>query len=171
MKETDSQMYKLTRGNRKLRKTLRSKSPHPSRRRKQASDSEGEEEEEDGSEGGSDESEERDDTEPMSSEGERPPPRRFKSNERRRSASRRSAKEVKPKGRSQRMMSVQRTDSEGGDSFEERGEIEEDFASSEKLLVEIDQEFKDLLEKNAWGVARQGRQAQRGTGWGGRLVR
>ena len=64
---TDSQMDKLTRENRKLRKTLRSKSPHPSRRRKQASDSE--EEEEDDSEGGSDDSDESDDTEPMSSEG------------------------------------------------------------------------------------------------------
>ena len=39
-KEADSQMYKLTRETRKLRKSLRSKSPHPSRRRKQASDSE-----------------------------------------------------------------------------------------------------------------------------------
>ena len=35
----------------------------------------------------------------------------------------------------------------GGGSFEERGEIEEDFASSQKLVVEIDQEFKDLLEQ------------------------
>ena len=51
MKETDSQMGKLVRENRKLRKTLRSKSPHPSRRRKEASGDEGEEEEE--SEGGS----------------------------------------------------------------------------------------------------------------------
>ena len=44
------------------------------------------------------------------------------------------------------MMSVQRTDSEGEDSFEEKGGIEEDFASTEKLVVEIDQEFKGLLE-------------------------
>ena len=129
MKETDSQMDKLTRENRKLRKTLRSKSPHPSRRRKEASDSE--EEEEDDSEGESDDSDESDDTEPMSSEEERPPPR-SKSKERGRSASRRTAKEAKPKGRSNRMMSVQRTDSEGDGPFEERGGIEKDFASSEK---------------------------------------
>ena len=44
------------------------------------------------------------------------------------------------------MMSVQQTGSEGDDSFEEKGGIEEDFASTEKLVVEIDQEFKDLLE-------------------------
>ena len=144
LKETDSQMDKLTRENRKLRKTLRSKSPHPSRHRKQASDSE--EEEEDGSEGESDDSDESDDTGPMSSEEERPP-RRSKSKERGRTAPRHTAKETKPKGRSNKMMSVQRTDSEGDDPFEERGGIEEDFASSEKLIVEIDQEFKDLLEK------------------------
>ena len=131
--ETDSQMYKPTRENRKLRKTLRSKSPHPSRRRKQASDSE--EEEEDDSEGESSDSEESEDTEPMSSEEEEEaPPRRSKSKERGRSASRRTAKEKKPKGRSQRMMSVQRTDSEGEDSFEEKGEIDKDFASIENWL-------------------------------------
>ena len=45
------------------------------------------------------------------------------------------------------MMSVQRTDSEEDNSFAERGEVEEDFASSEGLVVEIDQEFKDLLEQ------------------------
>ena len=92
--------------------------------------------------GGSDESDESDDTEPMSSEEERPPPRRSKSKERGRSSSRRTAKETKPKGRSQRMMSVQRTDSEGDDPFEERGGIDEDFASGEKLAVEIDHEFR-----------------------------
>ena len=144
MKEADSQMGKLERENRKLRKTPRSKSPHPSRRRKEASDDEEEEEEE--PEGESDNFDESDDTEPMSSEEERPP-RRSKSKEGGRTASRRMAKETKPKGRSQRMMSVQRTDSEGDDSFEERGELEEDFASSEKLVVEIDQEFKDLLDE------------------------
>ena len=145
-KEADSQMYKLTRENRKLRKTLRSKSPHPSRRRKQASDSE--EEEEDESERESSDSEESEDTEPMSSEEEEEaPPRRSKSRERGRSASRRTAKEKKPKGRSNRMMSVQRTDSEGEDSFEEKGGIEEDFASSEKLVVEIDHKYKGILER------------------------
>ena len=45
------------------------------------------------------------------------------------------------------MMSVQRTDSEGDDPFEERGGIEEDFTSSEKLVVEIDPAFKDLVDK------------------------
>ena len=81
-----------------------------------------------------------------SEEEEAPPPRsRSKSKERGRSASRRTAKEKKSKGRSQRMMSVQRTDIECDDSFEEKGGIEEDFASSEKLVVEIDHEYKDLL--------------------------
>ena len=83
----------------------------------------------------------------MSSEEEEDaPPRRSKSKERGRSASRRTAKEKKPKGRSQRMMSVQRTGLEDEDAFEEEGEGEEDFASSERLQVEIDQEFKDILE-------------------------
>ena len=140
MKETFDEMSKLTRENRKLRKSLRLKSPHPSRRRKQASDSE--EEEEDDSEGGSEDSEESEGTEPMSSEEEEeappPPPRRSKSKERGCSASRRTAKEKKPKGRSQRMMPVQRTDIECEDSFEEGGGTEKDFASSERLLVEID---------------------------------
>ena len=82
----------------------------------------------------------------MSSEDERSS-RRSKSKERGRSASRRTAKEeTKPKGRSQRMMSVQRTDSEEEDSFAEMGENEKDFASSERLLVEIDQQYKELLE-------------------------
>ena len=37
--------------------------------------------------------------------------------------------------------------SEAGDgSFEEMGELAEDFASSEKLVAEIDQEFKELLD-------------------------
>ena len=45
------------------------------------------------------------------------------------------------------MMSVQRTGIEGEeDSFEEKGEIEENFASSEKLLVEIDNEYKAVLD-------------------------
>jgi hypothetical protein len=145
MNKTFEEMSKLTRENRKLRKTLRSKSPHPSRRRKQASDSE--EEEEDDSEGESDDSRESEETEPMSSEEEEDAsPRRSKSKERGRSASRRTAKEKKPKGRSQRMMSVQRTGLEDEDSFEEEGEGEEDFASSERLQVEIDQEFKNILE-------------------------
>ena len=81
-----------------------------------------------------------------SEEEEQSPPRRSKSKERGRSASRRTAKEKKPKGCSLRMMSVQRTDSEDEDSFEEKGGIDEDFASTEKLVVEIDQEFKALLE-------------------------
>ena len=142
-KEADGEMYKPTRKNRKLRKTIRSKSPHPSRRRKEASDSE--EEEEEDSEGESPDSEESEDTEPMSSEEEEeeePPRRRSKSKERGRSAPRRTAKEQKPKGRSQRMMSVQRTDIECDGSFEEKGGIEEDFASSEKLVVEIDHETR-----------------------------
>ena len=71
-----------------------------------------------------------------SEEEEQSPPRRSKSKERGCSASRRTAKEKKPKRRSQRMMSVQRTDSEGDDSFEERGGIEEDFAPTEKLAVD-----------------------------------
>ena len=111
-------MGELKRENCKPRKAVRSKAPHPSRCRKEASDDEEEEEEE--SEGGSDDSAESDETEPMSPEDERPP-RRSKSKERGRTASRRTAKETKPKGRSQRMMSVQRTDSEGDDPFEERG--------------------------------------------------
>ena len=45
------------------------------------------------------------------------------------------------------MMPVQRTDIECDDSFEEKGEIEEDFASSEKLVVEIDHEYKGLLDR------------------------
>ena len=45
------------------------------------------------------------------------------------------------------MMSVQRTVSEGDDPFEERGGIDEDFASNEKLVVEIDHESKDILER------------------------
>ena len=60
MREADSQMSKPERENRKLRKTLRSKSPHPSRRRKEASDDEEEEEEE--PEGESDNFDESDDT-------------------------------------------------------------------------------------------------------------
>ena len=82
-----------------------------------------------------------------SEEEEQSPPRRSKSKERGRSASRRTAKEKKPKGRSQRMMSVQRTDIECEDSFEEKGGTEEDFASSERLVVEIAQEYKDILER------------------------
>ena len=75
----------------------------------------------------------------MSSEEEEDAsPRRSKSKERGRSASRRTVKQKKPKGRSQRMMSVQRTGLEGDSSFEEEGEIEKDFASSERLQVEID---------------------------------
>ena len=54
---------------------------------------------------------------------------------------------AKSKGRSQRMMPVQRTGSEGEeDSFEEKGETEEDFASSEKLLVELDSEYTAVLD-------------------------
>ena len=45
------------------------------------------------------------------------------------------------------MMSVQRTDIGCKDSFEEQGGTEEDFASSEKLVVEIDQEYKGILER------------------------
>ena len=45
------------------------------------------------------------------------------------------------------MMSVQRPDTECEDSFEEKGEIEEDVASSEKLLVEIDHEYKGILDR------------------------
>jgi len=45
------------------------------------------------------------------------------------------------------MMLVQRTDSGCEDSFEEKGGIEEDFSSSEKLVVEIDHEYKDILER------------------------
>ena len=148
MNQTFEEMSKLTRENRKLRKTLRSRSATPSRRRKEASDSEGEEEEE--SEGESEDSgEESEETEPMSSEEEEDskPRSRSKSRERGRSASRRTSKEKKPKGRSQRMMSVQRPDMECEDSFEEEGEIEEDIASSEKLLVEIDHEYKDILDR------------------------
>ena len=67
MNQTFEEMSKLTRENRKLRKTLRSRSATPSRRRKEASDSEEEEEEE--SEGESEDSgEESEETEPMSSE-------------------------------------------------------------------------------------------------------
>ena len=44
-------------------------------------------------------------------------------------------------------MSVQRPDAECEDSFEEKGEIEEEFASSEKLLVEIDHEYTDILDR------------------------
>ena len=106
------------------------------------------EEEEDDSEEESEDSEESEDTELMSSEEEEEaPPRRSKSKERGRSAPRRTAKEKKPKGRSQRMMSVQRSDIECEDSFEEKGGIEEGFAASEKLVVEIDHEYKDLLER------------------------
>ena len=85
----------------------------------------------------------------MSSEEEEEskPRSRSKLKERGRSASRRTSKEKKPKGRSQRMMSVQRPDTECEDSFEEKGEIEEDIASSEKLLVEIDHEYKDILDR------------------------
>ena len=72
---------------------------------------------------------------------------RPKSRERGRSASRRTAKEKKPKGRSQRLMSLQRTDIECGDPFEEKGGIEEDFASSGKLVVEIDHEYKGIFER------------------------
>ena len=50
MKETYEEMNNLKKENRKLRKTLRSKSPRPSRCRKEASDNE--EEEEEDSEGG-----------------------------------------------------------------------------------------------------------------------
>ena len=83
-----------------------------------------------------------------SEEEEEPPPRsRSKSRERGRSAPRRTAKEKKPKGRSQCMMSVQRTGIACDDSFEEKGEIEEDFASSGKLVVEIDHEYKGLLDR------------------------
>ena len=88
-KEAHTEIGNLKRENRKLRKTLRSKSPHPSRRRKEASDDEEEEEEEE-SEGGSDESGESDETaEPMSSEEEREQRRgsRSKSKERGRKAS------------------------------------------------------------------------------------
>ena len=85
----------------------------------------------------------------MSSEEEEEskPRSRSKSRERGRSASRRTSKEKKPKGRSNRMMSVQRPDMECEDSFEEEGDIEEDIASSEKLLVEIDHEYKDILDR------------------------
>ena len=84
----------------------------------------------------------------MSSEEEEEskPRSRSKSRERGRSASRRTSK-AKPKGRSGRMMSVQRPDMECEDSFEEEGDIEEDIASSEKLLVEIDHEYKDILDR------------------------
>ena len=51
MKEAHTEVGNRKRENRKLRKTPRSKSPHPSRRRKEASDDE-EEEEKEGSEGG-----------------------------------------------------------------------------------------------------------------------
>jgi hypothetical protein len=146
-------MAKLTRQNRKLRSTLRSKSPHPSRRRKQASGSEGEEESEEEEEESEEESEESgnesESTEPMSSEEEGSSRR-----SRGRSASRRTAKSkgrgkgrAKSKSRSKFMMSVQRTGIEGEeDSFEEKGENEENFASSEKLLVEIDNEYKAVLD-------------------------
>ena len=91
---------------------------------------------------------ESDETEPMSSKEEREQRRgsRSKSKERGRTASRRTAKGTKPKGRSQRMMSVQRTDSEGDDSFEEMGGPWEDFASSGKLAEQLDQNYKALLE-------------------------
>ena len=59
MKQADNQMDELKQENRKLRKTLRLKSPHPSRRRKEASDDE-EEEVEENSEGRSDDSDESD---------------------------------------------------------------------------------------------------------------
>ena len=107
-------------------------------------------EEEEESEGESEDSgDESEETEPMSSEEEEEskPRSRSKSKERGRSASRRTSKEKKPKGRSNRMMSVQRPDMECEDSFEEEGDIEEDIASSEKLLVEIDHEYKDLLDR------------------------
>ena len=73
---------------------------------------------EDDSEGESSDSEESEDTEPMSSEEEEeePPRRRSKSRQRGRSAPRRTAKEKKPKGRSQKMMPVQRVGIEGQDS-------------------------------------------------------
>ena len=44
------------------------------------------------------------------------------------------------------MMSVQRTDSEGEDSFEEMGDPYEDFASSEKLVEQADRDYKVFLE-------------------------
>jgi len=156
LKQTVEDMAKLTRQNRKLRSTLRSKSPHPSRRRKQASGSEDEEESEEEEEESEEESEESanesESTEPMSSEEEGSSRR-----SRGRSSSRRTAKggaskgrgkgRAKSKSRSKFMMSVQRTGIEGEeDSFEEKGEIEENFASSEKLLVEIDNEYKAVLD-------------------------
>ena len=85
----------------------------------------------------------------MSSEEEREQRRgsRSKSKERGRTAFRRTAKETKPKWRSQRMISVQRTDSEGGDDpFEEMGEPWKDVASSGKLVEQLDQDYKVLLE-------------------------
>ena len=170
MKEAHAEMDNLKKENRKLRKTLRSKSPHPPRRRKEASDYEEDEEEE--SEGGSDDSAEIDETEPMSSSEEERGQRCgacSKSRERARTASRRTAKEAKPKGRSQRMMSVQRTDSEGDDSFEEMGELAEDFASSEKLVAEIDQEFKELLDETRAAVLGK-IDAIKKDGWNGGLV-
>ena len=45
------------------------------------------------------------------------------------------------------MIPVQRPGTECDDSFEEKGEIEEDFASSEKLVVEIDHEYKGILDR------------------------
>ena len=92
LKETDSQMYKLTRENRKLRKTLHSKSPHPSRRRKQPSDSE--EEEEEDSEGGPEDSKESEETEPMA--------RKRRSSRRRVAPSRRRGGAVRPDARPRR---------------------------------------------------------------------
>ena len=50
------------------------------------------------------------------------------------------------------MMSVQRTDSEGDGSFEEMGDPWEDFASSEKLVEQIDQDYKELLDETRAAV-------------------